>query len=136
MTKLKYDVSFRVFHPVLNPDDICQMLNMNTTNKWQVGEQRKTPKGRPLPGVYDQSYCSFRLNQKQDMELVDFLKYWNDTFLKYKDYFMDIYSSGGRLEYFIAWYSEGNTGEVFDVVLLEQLATLKVELAIDFYSSD
>ena len=133
MSEFKYDVSFRVFHPNLNPDDICKTLNMNATTKWQVGEQRKTPKGGSLPGVYDQSYCSFQLDHPKGMELADFLNHWNGTLLKFKDYLMDIHSSGGRLEYFIGWYSKGNSGEVFNASLIEQLAKLKIELAIDFY---
>lgn len=133
MNKFKYDVSFRVFHPDMNPDDICQTLNMQATNKWVMGEQRRTPKGASLPGVYDQSYCSFKLDQPKDMELVDFLKHWNVKLLNFNDFLNQIYSSGGRLEYFIGWYSEENSGEVFDVSLLEELAKLKIDLAIDFY---
>ena len=134
MSEFKYDVSFRIFHPNLNPDEICQTLHLQATTKWRSGEQRKTPKGRLLPNVYDKSYCSFKLDQVHDMELPEFLRYWNSRFLKFKEYFMNIHSSGGRLEYFIGWYSKGNSGEVFNVSLLEQLATLKIDLAIDFYS--
>ena len=133
MNKFQYEVSFRVFHADMNPNDICQKLNMQAAHKWCAGEQRRTPKGTSLPGVYDQSYCSFKLDQPKDTELVDFLKHWNDKLINFRDFFNQIYSSGGRLEYFIGWYYEGNSGEVFDVSLLEELVELKIDLAIDFY---
>ena len=133
MNTYNYDVSFRIFHPTMNPDDICNTLNMQADTKSFAGEPRKTPTGRPLKGIYNHTYCSFRLDRPDGLELSDFLKYWNDFFLKYMKFFNEINSTGGRLEYFIGWYSNKNSGEVFDVSLLKDLVALKIELAIDFY---
>lgn len=133
MNKFKYDVSFRVFHPNMDPNDICKKLNMQATHKWCAGENRRTPKGTSLPGTYDQSYCSFNLDQPKDTELIDFLKHWNNNLFKFKKFLNQIYSSGGRLEYFIGWYSKENSGEEFDVSFLKELVELKINLAIDFY---
>ncbi len=133
MKKFRYNVSFRVFHPDMDPDEICQKLNMQPTYKWRAGEGRKTPKGTSLPDVYKLSYCSFKLEPVEGVELVDFLKNWNDKLTPFKEYLNKISHSGGRLEYFIGWYSKENSGEVFDLFLIEGLMDLRIELAIDFY---
>ena len=133
MNKFKYDVSFRVFHPCMKPTEICDTLNMKAKYQWASGEKRRTPKGVPLTGKYDRSFCSFKLNHPKEMELVDFLKYWNVKLFPNKTFLNQIYTSGGRLEYFIGWYSSGNSGEEFDLMLLEGLLSLKINLVIDFY---
>jgi len=133
MRKFKYDVSFRVVHPNIDPDEVCNKLNMQAKYKWRVGDRRKTPKGTPLSGVYDYSYCSFLLDQFEEMELIDFLKHWNKKFFNFSDFLNSINSSGGNLEYFIGWYSKGNSGEVFDIDFLKELVKLKISLSIDFY---
>ena len=133
MNKFRYVVSLRISHPDMNPDDICHKLNMKAKIRWRAGAMRKTPKGASLPGVYDQSYCCFDLKQPENIELADFLKQWNFKLLKYEEFLNHIYSSGGRIEYFIGWFSEGNSEEVFDVSLLSDLVKLKIDLSIDFY---
>ena len=133
MNKFRYDVSFRVFHPNMNPDDICKKLNMQASHKWCVGEHRRTPKGTSLSGVYNESYCSFSLKHPADLELGGFLRQWNEKLLTFKAFLNQICTSGGRLEYFIGWYSKENSGETFDWTLLEGLVELKIDLAIDFY---
>lgn len=47
--------------------------------------------------------------------------------------FYELSSSGGKIEYFIGWYSEGNSGEEFDFELLRSLADLYIGLSFDFY---
>lgn len=133
MNNFKYDVSFRIFHPNMNPKDICKKLNMQATRMWCAGDQRKTPKGTSLPSVYEHSYCSFKLDQTEYTELIDLLKSWNKKLLNFKTFLNKIHSSGGKLEYFIGWYSKESSGEEFDVSLMYELVELKINLAIDFY---
>ncbi len=134
MHSFQYNVSFRIVHPSIDPDDICKKLNLNVKRKWRVGDQKKTPKGNVLTGVHDHSYCVFELNyENKKIDLIDYLKFWNKKLIMHKDLLNQIHATGGKLEYFIGWFSDENSGEEFDVSFLSELAELKIGLAFDFY---
>lgn len=136
MQSFKYKVSFRVHHPSMDPDQISSKLGLEPQYKWAVGAARKTPKGTPLKGVYEASYCAFRLNPAKNVELVDFLKKFNKSLYKHKTFLRSIRSTGGRLEYFVGWFSNKDSGESFDLELLEQLVELGVDLSLAVYSQE
>ena len=47
--------------------------------------------------------------------------------------FQQIRDTGGRIEFFIGWYSDRNTGELFSSSLLKKLGELQIDLALDIY---
>jgi hypothetical protein len=136
MHPIRYEVSFRVHHPSIDPGLISTKLGLKPQHKWKAGADRKTPKGTPLKGVYETTYCTFRLKHSKKIDLADFLKYYNKNLFKHKTFLKSIRSTGGKLEYFIGWFSDKDSGEVFDLELLEQLVELKIDLSIAVYEAD
>lgn len=134
MSNFKFDLSFRIFHPSMDVGGIITKLNMKPAFSKNIGEQRKTPKGKLLSGIYDSSYVSFKLDEPNITVLSECIAYWNKYLLKYKEFLKEIYSSGGKLEYFIGWYSEGNSGEVFEIDLMKELVDLGINIALDIYA--
>lgn len=136
MNRYKYDVSLRIRHPEIDPEVICKKLRMKARHKWMSGSQRKTSKGVILDGVYEYSYCSFRLEHSKNLDLIEFLRECNERFYPHKEFFKHIRSSGGTIEYFIGWYFNGNSGEVFDLNLLSQMTELNIDLSLDIYGEN
>lgn len=68
-----YHISFRVTHPTLDAGTITAQLCMTPKFCWTVGEPRKTPKGTPLDGVREESYCTFDIGSGEDGELAQCL---------------------------------------------------------------
>lgn len=54
-------VSFRLRHPTLDLADIAKAVGLPIARIWTAGKDRRTPKGDPLEGVYQDSYCAFRV---------------------------------------------------------------------------
>lgn len=133
MHPFRYAVSFRVVHPTMDPDEICGQLNLQAKPKWKAGSQRRTPRGDPLTGIYDVTYCCFRFEHPKNVGLVNFLKRCTKKLRNHREFLNHIHSTGGSLEYFIGWFSDKNSGGEFDWQLLSQLADLKITLSIDFY---
>ncbi len=129
----RYKVSIRVWHPKMDAEEISNRLGLVASRMWTAGSQRKTPTGTPLDGVYTESYCSFRLEPPDKVGLVDFLKSFSEGLYRRKDFFEEIRSTGGRLEYFIGLFFEVNSGVVFDFDLHSKLAELKIDLSLDLY---
>ena len=132
----KFDVSLRITHPKMSPEEICKTLGLKAKHKGKVGMPRKTPKGTSLEGVYEYTYCTFGLKHPQKIGLEEFLKSCNEKFYKHKEYFDLINSTGGKLEYFIGWFFDRSSGETFDLELLRQLADLGIELGLNVYGGD
>src|SRR4030095_6852927 len=130
-TKFSVSLRIRLFNKALDLPEICDALGLEPGRTWTIGEPRTTPQGDPLPGVYDFSYCYFKLARQGDEELHEMLDRLSDSLHQHLDLFRRIRSAGGTIEFYIFWVSIGNTGEVFDSQLLSKLATLGIDLDID-----
>ena len=54
----------------------------------------------------------------------------------YKDALNQIVISGGRLEFFVGWFLDGNSGDVLEYQLLDQLAEMQISLSFDIYARE
>jgi hypothetical protein len=133
MHPFKYDVSLRIEHPKMTAEEICKRVGLRVERSWTVGSQRKTPKGTPLDGVNRSTYCCFKLKHPKEVRLAEYLKDCSEKLFHHKEFFENIRTTGGRLEYFVGWYSDKNSGEMFDLDLLSMLVQLRIDLSIDFY---
>lgn len=135
MHKFKFSISLRIFSESLDPFYISEIIHLKP--KWirKKGEQRKTPKGKILNGFYEFSYCSFELVVDNEFELSEEINRHANSLSVYRDIFEMIRADGGRIEFFIGWFSSGNTGDLFKFDLLDKLSQLKIDLAFDIYGS-
>ncbi len=133
MNEFEFDLSFRVRHPSIAWEKISANLGLSPKFFWTAGEQRKAPDGSFLEGYRSYTYCSFPVKMSSEMGLIDLIKLNNQKLKPNIKFLRFLHSSGGRLEYFIGWYSDGNSGEEFDAELLTELSDLKIGLAFDFY---
>ncbi|WP_081262432.1 DUF4279 domain-containing protein [Ralstonia solanacearum] len=133
MNAFGFSVSLRFFTQTVEPDEICTVLGLEPKWKHRIGDPRISPNGTLLGGVYKRSYCSFGLNRVDYEELHDMLNWAVEDLAKHRQFFHRIRDEGGRAEFFIGWYSSGNTADTFDHSLLEKISDLKIDLAFDVY---
>lgn len=137
MHSFRFAVSLRVSsQSSIDLAELCVPIGLEPKWHYKAGEPRMTPKGTPLDGVYDRSYCSFRLTGFDDEELHEMLVRVVDDLLQHKEIFRRIREDGGRAEFFIGWFSSGNTGDTFSHDLLRKMGELKIDLALDVYGSE
>jgi len=53
-----------------------------------------------------------------------------------KRFFQELRGGGGSIEFFVGWFFDGNTGDVFRYDLLRKLANLQIDLSLDIYPPD
>lgn len=49
-TDFGYEVSLKIFHPPIDPQEISRALSIAPTHACKAGSGRATPKSHPLPG--------------------------------------------------------------------------------------
>nr|WDE41601.1 hypothetical protein [uncultured bacterium] len=141
MNPYSYNISLRICHPSIDPDEITKILSLAPTRKWLAGENRTTPKGTLLEGYYKESYwCGpFQEYEKYDsvnFELEECIDEFTNNFQKHSDFFNEIRSTGGSVELFVGLFIDGNSGIVFPSSLLSSLGGLCVDLSLDIYPKE
>jgi len=129
----RFAVDFQVRHPLMHSDEICEALAMNTEVCWNVGDRRVTPKGTELTGTRRETYCSFDIGSGADGRLANFLRDKIESLQSHAAFLRSIRETGGSLLFYVFWYPNGDTGEVFDIDLLAGIAELGIELGINVY---
>ena len=139
MSDYRFCVSLHVSHPTLDLGELTQILGLKPSRVWKSGEPRVTPKGTPLEGVYKYNSWSAPLHEQKrifstDIYLEDYLEKLNQQLTPHKIKFGEIVNSGGYIEYFVGWFSEGNIGATLNPKLLKSTAELNISIRLDIYA--
>lgn len=129
----RYRVSLRVTHPTLDPAETAAQLAAEAKVSWAAGEPRKTPKGRLLGGVREESYCAFDIGSGNDGALAECLDAAVARLQPARDFIRQMRATGGSLMLYVSWYPAGDTGEVFGAALLRDMADLGIALGLNVY---
>lgn len=134
MNPFRYRFSLRLRHPSMAPEDISAALGMEARFQWKAGDRRITPKGRSLDGTFESTYWCSPAFEAQGLDLADALSSHLRALESHQEFLVDFASTGGSIEYFVAWFSDGlNTGLTLNWELLKRLSALKVDLGLDVY---
>ena len=131
--QFNYSVSLRATHPTLDPTTIAGKIGLEASYSWAAGDPRKTPNGTPLKGVRRENYCSFDITDGDDGELAACLRAALDYLKPQRDFLRQMSINGGSLMFYVFWYPNGDTGEVFSTSLLQDMSDLGIELGINVY---
>jgi hypothetical protein len=135
MGNSRYSVSFRVWHPSMDPNDITTNIGLEPHRAWKEGEPRTTPVGRPLEGVNRETYWSAKLCQGKmpPSALADDLDKALDTLSAHHAFLRQVRADGGRCEIFVGWHLRSQAGETLHYTVLAKLAALGIDLSLDNY---
>lgn len=126
-----FRLSLRFFHPKIDPERITNILSLTPDFSWREGDQRKTPKGGVLDGVYKSSYWCYTYTSPEKYTLYDYLKICVDKIVPHKALIEEILAGGGRSELYLTLPGAINAGEILDWGLLKDISLLKLDLSIE-----
>ena len=113
----------------------CERLGMTPSRVWKSGERRATPKGRPLEGFYNESYCSIALPALGTESLVDAMRVHVAELSKHRELLDEFVTSGGEVGLAVGWFLERDSGECLAWEFLRDCADLKISLLFYIYLS-
>jgi Domain of unknown function (DUF4279) len=132
----EYSISFRFRHPSMDPAEISRELGIEPRRMWKAGEQRATPAGRPLAGVYPHSYWCTKLCSLVDADdelLPEALVRLLDEFRVRKPFLLRMRREGGSAEFYVGVHGPASFGFEFAPELLADLAGLGITLSLEIY---
>jgi hypothetical protein len=59
-----------------------------------------------------------------------------DQLAMHRSFFHRIRAEGGGVEFFVGWFFETQSGDIFDYELLARMADLKIDLSLHVYPAD
>jgi hypothetical protein len=133
-----FRLSFRVRHPTLAASEIAKAFDLPITKLFQsVGEQRMTPSGEILEGIYKKTGVGFEFHEHalrfDEVRLEDMiLEQLEKIDLKYTAHLVD---TGGHCEFFIGIFPDSNVGLELGNAVNDLLSVSKIELSFDIYGS-
>ena len=140
MSDYTYCVSLSITHPSVTPDEITAALKIEPSSCHIKGEQRLTPKGKPLEGENQENFWRFTPHEgdrlsASDIYLEDYLISLNNEYAVHRDYFSKLVTTGGYIEYFIGWFEgDHNLMATLSPELLRSTGELSIAIGIDAYS--
>jgi len=133
MSRPLSSIALRIWHPTLPAHELVSRIALPARFSNSVGEQRRTPKGQILEGVYAQTYCCFELKKKAASHLDEDLAPWC-AFLEQRLPFMQqLARSGGRMEFRVGIFLDGDRGFEIDSLLLQRICAIGLGLSIEMY---
>lgn len=128
-------VSLRITSSAITADEIALLMGLTPSRHWNVGEARTTPKGQVLEGVWETSYATFRLVDKQRSTLSQVLSTCERQLVDRAEVLEQIRKAGGTSELFVGWFLERDGGDTLPSELLRGLANLGLDLSLDVYAA-
>lgn len=136
------DAALRVWHPSLDPRLMARSLALQPKVSRRVGDRRRDPKGRLLPGFEPASYCSFPIigdpgggtRPMTADELVADLDRFLDRLQPAARFLRELRQGGGQAELFVGWFFVIFSALLFEHALLARLADLELGLRLDIYA--
>ncbi|MGK9165750.1 DUF4279 domain-containing protein [Inquilinus limosus] len=131
----RLDVELFIVHPTMDPVDITAALGLEPSHVHRVGDDRKTPKGTPLPGQYRDT--RWRYGIRHDIRGQHFrhqVAALLDQLGSRKSFLAELRATGGEAMLIVQFLGDGYFGDVLPLSLMSRLIDLQLDLGLEVYT--
>ncbi|NNE78958.1 MAG: DUF4279 domain-containing protein [Silicimonas sp.] len=128
-----FEVQLLIRHPKIDPDDITQILGLEPSRSWMVGDRRSTPSGEKLEGNYDQTSWSHGWQHAGDRFFFRFAESVLEDLKANSEFFLNMASEGGVTMLNIQLFGGQNVGDLASQRFLGMLTDLKIQLGTEVF---
>lgn len=136
MSEILLNISLRVWHPTLPHDSISERIGLPERFAHTAGDQRTSPSGSPLDGVYEDTYVSMQMVRKKNVELGDEIESCYSRIERHADFIRNIVDAGGKVEFYVSAFLKDLGGFELNSLLLKRLASTGIGIAIELYPEE
>lgn len=125
----------KIRHPAKDLSPLIALFGLQPVRIWKVGDERQTPKGTRIGGMREDSRCSFEFGQPEE-PLLDKISSALAFLKPHREILQEMSSSGGQISFYIGWFLERDTGEVFNGMIWQAMAEMRIDLDLAMYIPD
>jgi len=130
----RFEISLRFRHPKMELSGCSSEFGLMPMRQWTVGQERSTPHGKPLEGLWDESYWIASLEIESDEVIETALMRIAQWLSRHASFLSAHSNSGGSAALFIGLFLEGfSCGFSLEPSLLARYTPLGVALEFDVY---
>lgn len=134
-TSKRFDVELFIVHPTMDPAEISAALGLDAKFAHSVGDQRKTPRGTPLPGTYQDTRWRYsHRHETTDQWFVDKIAELIDCIEPHKAFFKELRSIGGTACLILQFLGDGYLGDEIPRAILAKLGELELDFGIECFA--
>jgi hypothetical protein len=131
----RFDIDLNVVHPTLRPSEISKALGLVAHVSHAVGEPRKTPKGKRLPGAYtDTRWRHKRRYTVEEQWFGDELADFVESLRPRSEALAMLRATGGMTALIIQFVGEGHFGDEIGYETLSTILELGLSLEIECFA--
>jgi len=130
-------ISLQIWHPKINKDEIIKCINLEPSRCFSIGEEKTTPRGTKLLGVWETTYVSYSLISEEDIDIesgiekaITLIK----SSINDSSIFKQISSTGGKCSFYISLYEKTHIAFEISSSLIERIRELNIDLSFEFFS--
>lgn len=133
----RFKISLRFCHPQADLSACSVEFGLEPFRQWAMGQERTSPRGKPLDGVWGDSYWTAPLQPAPDEDLEAALVRISDSLSRHSQFLTRHAASGGSAALFVGFFLERfNSGFSLEPSVLSKYASLGVALEFDLYGPD
>jgi len=133
---MRYKLSLRLFSKHFKAAEITAQITWRAKITQSIGDLRNTPKGQPLVGLYDETYCLFEITHDSKESLEDCVSRVLEEISPFHKLISEIRAHGGRAEFFVGWFAESDGGFSLDNKIISLLVSSGIDFVMAIYSSE
>jgi len=134
-TSKRFDVELFIVHPTVDPAEISIALGLDAKFAHRVGDQRKTPAGALLSGVYrDTRWRHSRRYETGDQWFADKVVDLIDRLEPHKEFLKKLTTTGGKACVIVQFLGDGYFGDEVPKDVLSRLADMELDLGIECFT--
>ena len=129
----RYVLLFSIRHSQMSPSQISKKLGITPTYSWNAGDQRVTPAGTKLSGVYPSSLWSVAERVSGNRSFFDSLNNIIGKIEKCSDFFLHVSDTGGKVSLIVQLAGDVNLGDELSYESMSRLARLRISLGVEVF---
>ena len=130
----KVHVELFIVHPTISPAEITATLGLEAHVAHKVGDQRKTPKGRVLEGLYPDTRWRHSVEYELHSQwFADKVATLVEALVPHKAFFHQLRASGGKAEIGVQFFCDGYLGDNLSLQTLAQMTELQLTFGVECF---
>ena len=130
----RIEITLRIWHAHEDPDAISKALQLAPTYSYKAGDQRMTPKGRPLPSVHRETLWCHDIEVVTNATLTQALDAMDTLLASREQQLKHLRMQGFKVECFVGLFLDGDRTEVLTSEQMSRSTRHSIDLVLGIYA--